>query len=1313
MARTAFFLRYVWVLPTLLWAEFAPAALDFHPVFKALDVPSGLPDPHVEAIVQDIHGYVWIGTRGGLLRHEGRELNMLPRDPQHPASLPDNNIMSLHAHSDGMVWAGVAGAGAVEIGPDLLSRRHLAPISSGGELPHGHIWSMAEDCEGHLWLAFMQGGVARFDPVSEQLLIVPQEEEYGLNPEGFQMQIAVDADCRVWLAQSHRLSVMDSVRERPHFVKLLAGDAENQIVFFSLLDHSELGMLAARGRELLLWSRSDAEAAASAVQVLATFDGVVGGMAELPDRRVVVSTTEGLGFFDPRTGGIEQIKARPDLPEGLSNNILAGATLVDHEGGLWVAVLRSGLVYLPPEHAVFARLHRGFRTDSDTILERVSVVSAGLDSRYFWTGAEGGIQRIDESSGVVEHSGDLFPDYPAELRKQTLRGLWERPNGLLVLELGSLWWLRPQPEQNEVLLNVSELAFTNFVFLHPHGPDSLWMGTSTLGVVHYDLLSRELRRYGPDQPPPFTLPEPAPQLMSRDPGDQLILAGTNTLYRYRQDQGFYPVARVERDRISDLAFASDGSLWIAKDAGLSQWRWGNDAAQHLRDHDIRILVERASLRRVFPLREDEVWLVLSSGVARLNPQTGEVRLFTRSDGLPPDEFHPRATKTLPDGRIVVGGNRGLVFVKPDRVRGEPIKPPVHLTRITAGDFDQVLVPGPRRSLALDWRQNSVRFEFSALTFIAPERLNYRVRLHGWDDDWIELRALGQMYYSNLRSGSYRFEVQAATDAGHWNELGDSVVIDLAAPPWASRPAFAAYAGFLLIGIAASWRGVRQARRRRLHLHEIQQKRALAEGQRKLLERLNEDLEPIPLARAIVAEMLRLTAARRASFGYVHEQMPRQVVTAGESDRPSREAWLAEMQMADGQRAQLVDLKADRELIARVLLQAADGGFKPDHEQHLALLVDLAEQSLHNSLLLQRVKRLAERAEAANQAKSEFLATMSHEIRTPLHGVLGMADLIHEAETDPSRIDLIDTLRSSGRQLQRIIDDVLDISRIEAGRLSLKREPFELVSLLEHVIDLHAPNAARKQLDLRLRIQSDLPVLGWGDPDRLAQILGNLISNAVKFTDHGAVELAAGLDPQHKLVFAVMDSGPGIAESDRSRLFQPFTQLDASISRTHGGSGLGLAICRRLADSMGGCLQLETQRWPGSKFRLSLPNAAPPMRMPPTAMLADVTVVALLDAPSYRIVHRLARRWGFRLRNGWSLRPEPGALLLLRASALHENPHARAWLALSSEGLCLQSPYPGSSERELPRQQKLRFLRWPLQEGRLIAALMDCVLERQS
>ena len=1307
LARTAQQLAGVLALGSAMATS---AAIDSHPVFRHLDVSEGLPDQHVESIIQDVHGYVWIGTRGGLLRHEGAQLRLLPRNPADPGALPDNNIMSLHAHSDGMVWAGVSGQGVVEIGPDLKPRRHLAPISAGGVLPHGNIWSMAEDCDGRLWMAFMREGVGRYDPVTEDLLLIAQDEAFGLSPAGFQTNLMVDSACRIWLVQTERLAVFDPAQES--FREVLRRGPQRSEILFSAVEHEQYGVFTGRGGELLVLDPERTPAGPDSARLVATLDGLISGLSVLPDGRLLVICRGGLRFVDPATGTIERIDARPDLPFALPHNRLANAHLVDREGGIWLALSRSGLVYLPPEHAAFARMHSAPGVEPGFV-QQITALSEGAETGWLWVGSEEGEQRVDLENGRVDDFHELFVHWSRPLAGRTTRGFLEWDDGVLVLETGSLSYLSVEPGQTRPLIRPENLPDAAMQFMLPAGSDALWVGTSTHGLLHYDLADDSIRQYGPGQAGALALPESLVVDMVGDVDRGFWLAGPRTLYYHHAPGfGFEVVADLGNERIVDLAEGEDDSLWVATDAGLSRWRRRAERLERERTFDLSEVTERASIRHVFPGHGDAVWIVLSNGIARLDPSSGQTRAYARSDGLARGEFPPRASIRLRDGRLALGGSQGLVIVDPEQLKDRDFAPPVHLGRLSAADLEITLVPGERAPVALNWRQNSVRFDFSALTYVAPERVRYRVRLDGWDDDWLVLGRQSQMYYSNLRPGRYRFEVQAAVIAELWSPSGDAMTIEVAPPPWAGPWALSAYALLLLTGTGAGWQGLRKARRRRTEWVEMEHKRKLAEGQRQLIERLNLNLEPMPLAHSIVGEMVRLTAAHSACFGYVHELMPLDLIAQAEAEPLSREAWLRRLKQADGFIERAIDLKADRELVARVLLLAPGHGFSEDHEQRLALLVDLVGQSLHNAVLLQRVKRLADRAEQANRAKSEFLATMSHEIRTPLHGVMGMADLLYETQTDASQQELLETLRASGRQLQCVIDDVLDISRIEAGCLDLHREPFELMPLLEQVIDLHAPNAARKCLDLRLRIEAALPLLGYGDPDRLSQVLGNLISNAVKFTDGGGVELAAAVAEAHTLVITVSDSGPGIAQSEREKLFQPFRQLDASISRTHGGSGLGLAICRRLTDAMGGSLELGSQRWNGSRFVLRLP--AGPLQPPPclTRMLAGLELVALLDAPTYRVLMRLARRWGFAVSNGWRLEPQRDALVLVDSRHRTESNQVRAWIEGCRTGIRLESPYRGQEETGLTRSPTdLRFLRWPLVESRLVGALLDLVMSR--
>jgi signal transduction histidine kinase/AmiR/NasT family two-component response regulator len=337
-----------------------------------------------------------------------------------------------------------------------------------------------------------------------------------------------------------------------------------------------------------------------------------------------------------------------------------------------------------------------------------------------------------------------------------------------------------------------------------------------------------------------------------------------------------------------------------------------------------------------------------------------------------------------------------------------------------------------------------------------------------------------------------------------------------------------------------------------------------------------------------------------------------------------------------------------ELVARIRCHSRAYLNQGQRDAAYRALRESQEQMIETN---QQLRALNQRLEEATLAKSAFLANMSHEIRTPMNGVVGMTELLLNTELTDEQREYVESTRSSAEALITIVNDILDLTKIEAGRLELEHHPFELHSCIEEALEMLAPKATEKQLDLAYFVDDSIPKILVSDVTRLRQILVNLVSNAVKFTPQGEVCIevrpASSATPRPKPVngehtphpqqwqlhFTVRDTGIGIPRDKHDRLFKSFQQVDASTSRHYGGTGLGLAICKRLSELLGGTIWVESDAGQGATFHFTIVAKAAAALVAPNwqqaqPRFAGRRLLFIEDNPTnQRLVRHRAQQWG--------------------------------------------------------------------------------------
>jgi PAS domain S-box-containing protein len=1319
------------------------------------DDPGSLSHDTVKTLLEDRRGVLWVGTDGGGLSRfnpADSSFTHFRHDPDDPGSLSNDRVRALLEDHSGRLWVGTDGGGLSRLdrlaegdgaaaGAGSFVRYEHDPANPAG-ISHNRIRGLFEDRLGLLWIATDGGGLDMLDPRTGLFTHYRHDPEDPRSLSSDRVRVVYgDRDGAVWAGTyENGLNRLDRRSER------VAGD---RVAGDRVAGDRVAGDGSASGTFTRFQHDPGDPTSLGADQIWAIYQDREGTLW--------IGTGGGLNEWRPQSGDFARYRHDPADPFSLSHDRVS-SVLQDRGGVLWVGTY-LGLNKWNTAFGSF--LHYPPQPDDPQQLSASFVTSfAESPEGELWVGTYGGGLNLLTADGTFRH----FRHDPADPRSLGE----DRIMSLHVDRRGELWIGTFDSGLNRLERRGDGSATGTFT-RYQHDPDdphslswkgvtsiledhrgALWVGTYRGGLNRFDRGpptrdTGEFVRYRHDPADPGSLSNDLVIKLYEDRSGTLWIGteggGLNRLDD--PESGRFTAFRHDPDDPHSLS--SDhawmihedrrGDLWIGTDGGgLNRWTAADREAG-------RAVFRRYTKDDGLPsdiifgvLSDDEghLWLSSNRGLTRFDPRTETFKNFDASHGLQNDEFIHGAMLRAAGGEMYFGGINGFNAFDPRRVRENGHVPPVVLTEVLKFndpvDFGRPLTEV--RDITLGYRDYVVAFEFAALDFTASEKNHYRHQLEGFDRQWVDSGTLRRATYTNLEPGSYRFRVRASNNDGVWNDAGLELAIRVLPPPWKTWWAYGLYS--LAAGCAAllftraqgkkRQRAAELARTNAVLQEEIGQRRAKEEALQREKEKAQTYLDVAGVIMVVVDAEGRVSLINQKGC---------QVLGYREEEIVGRD-WV-ERFVPESQRRKvraLLDSGAPQGAYESSVLNRA--GEERIIEWHTTLLPGSGGTLSSGTDLTQerRLKQAKESAETASRAKSQFLANMSHEIRTPMNGVLGMVELLLDGELTPRQREFADIARRSARNLLDLLNDILDFSKIEAGKLELEVVDFDLRELIDDVAQLFAEASHEKNLELLCVVDDAVPGSLRGDPTRLRQILSNLVSNAIKFTDEGEVALRVSVDAVDErsagLRFEVRDTGMGLEPEAQKRIFEAFQQADGSTTRKYGGTGLGLSISTELVAMMGGEMGAESAPGEGSTFWFTLrldrqPDHSGTVRFPYFGPQVPRVLVVDDNATSRESLVRQLEIWGASASGA----PDgPRAVQRLLAAGLGATPYhvvlvdhqmpgmdglALAQTITAAPGLkdlavVLLTPVAPPSEGKLRRAGIVRCLSKPVRQ----AELYDCV-----
>ena len=1181
--------------PVRLEAGLDPSKLVTQYVHEVWTTENGLPQNSVLAIAQTPDGYMWFGTETGLARFDG--VRFVTFDIGNTPALRSNQIDVLLVDHRGDLWIGTHGGGLA-----VLSQGVFKNLTNQLGLANDSVSALYEDGGGDLWVGTNGGGLSRVH--ANRAITYTRKDGLADNAVS---SLCGDRQGGIWIGTHAGLS---------HWV---GGQFATRTTKDGL--PSDLISAVYSDRAGTVWVGTNHDG-------LARVDGRGIGTYRtengLSNNAIwsIMEDTAGSLWIGTGGGGINRLRGGK-FSRFAGKEELSGADvwaiLEDREGSLWIGSGGAGLHRL--RNGTFSTLGAAEGLSSDIVLpiyqDREGVVWAGTADAGVNRLKDGKIRAFTTRDGLAD---DRVFSITEDLRGDhwfgTRHGLTRLSNGKFTVHAGG----------KDGLPN-------DFVAcLYTDSKGVLWVGTHS-GLSRFN--GQSFATYTTKD----ALSNDSVMSIYEDRRDGTLWVGTENGLNHLVDGRFR--AYTKKDGLSNalvitIAGDADGTLWLGTSGGgLNRLKNGVFTSFTTRDG----LFDDA----IFQILDDEhgnLWLSSNRGVfsvakeqlngfAEHRAVKISARSFSVGDGLKSREcnggFQPAGCR-LKGGILAFPTMKGMAEVDPEHIVTNAVPPPVLVER-TAVDGRE-LEPGAARAPP---GKGQLEFQYTALSFVAPERIRFKYMLDPFDKDWVEAGTRRVAYYTNIPPGNYRFRVMARNASGVWSRREAGVPVSLAKHFYQTAP-FMLFEGMVLLGLAGT---AYQMRVRRLRANEAklvalveERTRALSGSEKKfrqLAENINEVfwiMDPQSGALLYVSpvfdEMWGCSATGVVAnpalwFESIHADDRHAVVAIRLRQRRGelldceyrvvqveRTVWVWDRAFPIYDRGPVlerivgvVENITQRKEAERLLRQSNEDLEKRVSERtvELRLLNDaLQAENQERRRTEAKLNSAKEAAEAASEAKSEFLANMSHELRTPMNGVIGMTRLALATEINSETKDYLEAASSSAASLLAVIDDILDFSKVEERKLTLEKLPFEVRDCVRQISESLRAKAEEKALRIGYRVTEEVPETVVGDARRFAQILGNLLANAIKFTYAGSVSTSVSLKEAHAgevtLEVCVADTGIGIPKEMQAAIFEPFRQVDGSATRVAGGTGMGLTVSSRLVELMGGRMWVESEAGVGSRFYFS-------------------------------------------------------------------------------------------------------------------------------